>query len=264
MNGLKITAHKLLCLPLKSSGQKKLDAHLKKSKEVQKPPWRTTSWLSWTELRTSLSVSELISLLSSVSRSLLSSPLMCTKEMSSKCLLTRESLIPNHLPGNPNLNSTGNKNQLKRTRRPVFLVSAIGTPSTIMSMSVTVDVWSLLHLLIDAISPLHKPWTWLWVVHLLVQLVQVKQKQLRTWEELLVYRLWSLTVLIRWTINLWLKFSWDCPKQVHGVASMSSTVSQLKCYQSSQLKSNTASTHSRKWKWTQPAICSSSKTKKFS
>jgi hypothetical protein len=82
------------------------------------------------------------------------------------------------------------RSKLDQKRRGFVLQRfVIGPPSTITSMLVTVvDLLSLL-LLIDAISPLHKLLTFLWVEPQLDQLVLVRLKQLKILEELWVFRL---------------------------------------------------------------------------
>jgi hypothetical protein len=82
-------------------------------------------------------------------------------------------------------------------RELLLLEFAIGLLTTTMSMLVTAVDWLLHHLLIDVTLLLPKLLTFPWVELQLDQLVQVKQRPLRISEELLVFKLWCSTALIR-------------------------------------------------------------------
>ena len=113
---------------------------------------------------------------------------------------------------------------------------AISLLITVMSILVTQEDLSLLHLLIDAISPLLRLLILFWEVPLQVPLVQERQKQLKIWEEILDLELLSITVLNRWISKQLQESSLVLHKLVSGDVSMSSIVSVLKCYLSYQLK----------------------------
>ena len=77
-------------------------------------------------------------------------------------------------------------------------------------------------------------WRWAcgcsWVVLLLVQQAQARQKRRRIWVELCPCLFTCSTALIRWTTRRWLISSRVWLKWVLGVASMNSIEFRLKCF----------------------------------